>query len=90
MAKEQEDSYFQELYADGGFWSSCGYDGLSVVFDLPLATVRALPEERKRALLHLIARLAKPAEDSLRNRVRTLKGLNCEERLSELLRMSAP
>lgn len=89
MPKEQEDSYFKELYQDAGFWSCCGYDGLSVAFDLPLAIVRALPEERKRALLHLIARLADSGEDSLRNRVRKLNGLNCEERLSELLRMSA-
>lgn len=89
MPKEQEDSYFQELYADAGFWSCCGYDGLSVAFDLPLAAVRALPEERKLALVHLVARLANPGEDSLRRRVQRLGALSCEERLSGLLQMTA-
>jgi hypothetical protein len=89
MPRDQEDSYFQELYADAGFWSCCGYDGLSVAFDLPLASVRALPEEHKLALVHLIARLAHSDGNSLRSRVRSLDALSCEERLTELLRMSA-
>ena len=90
MPKEKEDSYFQELYHDAGFWSCCGYDGLSVAFDLPLAAVRALPEERKLALVHLIARLANSNDGSLCQRVLGLGTLSCDERLAELLQICEP
>jgi hypothetical protein len=85
-----EKNRFQQLYSDNGFWSCLGYDGLSVAFDLPLDTVRCLPEEPKRALVGLITHLAKPEGEALRNQVRTLDSLNSEERLARLMHLCAP
>jgi hypothetical protein len=90
ISSRGQDSRFQQLYENGGFWSCCGYDGLSVAFDLPLDAVRSLSEEQKQALIRLITRLAKTSDDQLHKDVRRLDNLDSGARLSALLQISAP
>ena len=80
---------FQQLYTQSGFWSCCGYDGLSVAFDLPLDAVRSLPEERKRALVRLVTRLANSGDEVLLNELQRLDRLSGDERLAGLMHLSA-
>ena len=90
MPNAEQQNRFQRLYADSSFWSCCGYDGLSVAFDLPLEAVRSLPEGRKRALVRLITRLANTGDDALLNELQRLDSLSGEERLAGLMELSAP
>jgi hypothetical protein len=82
-------TYYRDLRANSGLWSCCGYEGLAVVFDLPLEAVRSLPEDRKRAIMGLLKRLAEPGAEELRDQARELDGRNCEDRLAGILRLSA-
>jgi hypothetical protein len=90
MANAEQQNRFQRIYADSGFWSCCGYDGLSVAFDLPLEAIRSLPEARKRALVRLITRLANTFDDDLLNELQRLDSLSGKERLAGLTQLSAP
>jgi hypothetical protein len=83
-------AYFREIYAEGGLWSCCGYDGLSMAFDLPLDAVQSLSEDQKRALMRLLGRLAKGEDEALRGQMRGLEDLTAEERLTGLMGLSAP
>ena len=80
---------FKKIWADSAFWSCCGYDGLSLVFNLPLEVVRSLPEGKKRALLKLIGCLAQETDQNLRVRVESLRDLTPAERLVALVEYSA-
>jgi len=86
---ERDLAYFQEIYRDGGFWSCCGYDGLSVAFDVPLESFRSLPEDQKHALMRLLGRLAKMGDESLIERIRGLHALSAPDRLTGLVDLSA-
>jgi hypothetical protein len=81
-------TYFREIYENSGFWSSCGYDGLAMVFDLPLENFQALPEDQKRALRRLLAHFAKTGDGSLQDRIRELESLTVEKRLTGLVQLS--
>jgi hypothetical protein len=80
---------FQGIYAEGGFWSCCGYDGLSMVFDLPLEAVQSLPEDQKRALMRLLGHLAKGGDEALQGQMRELESLTAKERFTGLVHLSA-
>lgn len=82
-------SDFLYIYQDGGFWSCCGYDGLSLVFDLPLDALHSLPEDQKRALMHVLSHLAKTGDESLQDQIRALEGRTLKERLTGLVHLSA-
>ena len=82
-------NYFHEVYQNSGFWSSCGFDGLAVVFDLPLESLQSLSDDQMRGLMRLLAHLAKMGDGSLRDRIRELEGLTVEKRLMGLVRLSA-
>jgi hypothetical protein len=86
---EEDRVHFQEMYANSGLWSCCGYDGLSLVFDLPLEDLRSLAELQKQALMRLLAHLAKIEDESLLGRIRALEKLTIEERLTGLMQLSA-
>jgi hypothetical protein len=90
MPNAGQQDRFQRLYADSGFWSCCGYDGLSVAFDVPLEAIRSLHEGRKQALIRLITRLANTGDDALLNELQRLDSLSGEERLAGLVELSAP
>jgi hypothetical protein len=81
--------YFRDIYAEGGFWSCCGYDGLSVAFDLPLEAVQSLPEDQKRDLMRLLGNLAKGEDEALQVQMRELEGFPAKERIAGLLHISA-
>ena len=80
---------YQAIYAESEFWSSCGYDGLSVVFDVPLDALQSLPEDQTRALMRLLGNLAKEGDEALAGRMRELEGLTAKQRFSGLLHLSA-
>ncbi len=90
MSNTRQHNRFQELYAHSGFWSCCGYDGLSVAFDLPLEAVRSLPEEGKRALVRLVTRAANSGDEALLNELQKLDSLSGDQRLAGLMQLSAP
>ncbi len=90
MPNAGQQNRFQRLHADSGFWSCCGYDGLSVVFDLPLESISSLHEGQKRALVRLMTRLANTGDDALLNELQRLDTLSGEERLAGLVELSAP
>ncbi len=71
------------------FWSDFGYDGLSVVFDVPLDSLHALPEAKKRALFRLMVFLADTPQDSLHGQVQALGAQPEEQRLAVLGDLSA-
>lgn len=81
-------AYFREIYENSGFWSSCGLDGLTVVFDLPLENFRSLPDDQKRALMRLLAHLAKIGDGPLQDRIRELESMTVEKRLTGLVHLS--
>jgi hypothetical protein len=81
---------FKAIYEHSGFWSSYGYDGLSVVFDVPLEAVRTLSEPQKLALMRLLGRLAEDSDESLRDQVQEFARLTPKERLIVLVRLSEP
>jgi len=84
-----DSGYFRRIYEDSGFWSCCGYDGLSVAFDLPLEDLRSLPEEQKQTLMHLLAHLAGERDEALLDRIRGLETLATEERLAGLVSLGS-
>ncbi len=90
MPDGAKDDRFQQLVAQRGLWSCCGYDILSLAFDLPLDAVRSLSEGQKRALVRLLRRLAESGEGSLRTEVSRLDSLSSEARLAALTQLSAP
>jgi hypothetical protein len=81
-------THFREVYENRGFWSSCGYDGLAVVFDLPLENFQSVPDDQKRALMRLLAHLAKAGDASMQDRIREFECLTVEKRLVGLLHLS--
>ncbi|MEW5980583.1 MAG: hypothetical protein AB1898_32790 [Acidobacteriota bacterium] len=81
-------AYFKGLYEDSSFWSCCGLDGLSIVFDLPLDSIRSLTEEQKRAILHLLGYLASGEDCDLLARVVALQEVPAEERFHALVDLS--
>jgi len=80
---------FQAWCDNSEFWSDFGYDGLSLVFDVPLVALQKLPEAKKRALFRLLAYLADTSNDPLHARVRALATQLAEQRLVVLLDLSA-
>lgn len=80
---------FYRAYGNGGFWSCLGYDGLAIVFDLPVETVRSLSEDQKRALMALLARLTDVECEDLRLETQALEDRSDDERLAGLLHLSA-
>ena len=66
-------SDFKDILTQSGFWSCCGYDGLSVVFDVPLEAVRSLSEEQKRAMMRLLQQLAEGMDEKLKNQIAELE-----------------
>src|SRR2546421_11076041 len=80
---------FKEILAQSGFWSCCGYDGLSIVFAVPLEAVQSLSEEQKRAMMRLLHRLAEGMDEKLKNQIAELERLDAEDRLVGLVRLSA-
>jgi hypothetical protein len=79
--------FYRCAYENGGFWSCFGYDGLAVIFELPVETVRSLSENEKRGLMALLFRLADVAYDDLRREVQALEDRSDEERLAGLLHL---
>ena len=79
---------FKEILAQSGFWSCCGYDGLSVAFDVPVEAVQSLSEEQKRALMRLLSHLADAEDKALEHRIEELDGLTAEERFINLVKLS--
>ena len=86
----EEESRFRQFYEDSELWSCCGYDGLSVAFDLPLDAIRSLTDDQKRGLVRLLGRLAKGGDESLRSGVRRLEQSSDAERLAGLVQLAAP
>ena len=82
-------SDFKDILAQSGFWSCCGYDGLSIVFDVPLEAVHSLSEGQKRAMMHLLHRLAEGMDEKLKNQIAELERVVAEDRLVGLVRLSA-
>ncbi len=84
-----EARWFQAWYSDGGFWSDFGYDGLSVVFDVPLDALQTLPEEQKRSLMRLLRLLAESPNSTLHEQVVAFAQYPATQRLGALLSISA-
>jgi len=80
---------FQAWRDNNGLWSDFGYDGLSLVFDVPLVALQNLPEAKRRALFRLLAYLADTPNDPLCARVQALATQPAEQRLIILLDLSA-
>ncbi len=85
----QDSTFFQTWRGNNSFWSDCGYDGLSVVLDVPLASLQALPETKKLALFRLMVHLADTPNDSLHAQVQALAAQPAEQRLKVLVDLSA-
>jgi hypothetical protein len=79
---------FKIIWEDGEFWSCWGYDGLSMVFDLPLEPFERLLEPQKRALMRLLRHLAAGLDEALHNQINGLQDLTAEERLTILVALS--
>ncbi len=82
-------AHFRDIYEDGEFWSCYGYDGLSIVFNLPLEAVQSLPEDQKHALLRLLGSVATTGDESLQDEIRALESLTAKERVTGLVHLSA-
>ncbi len=85
----QEPTPFQVWRDNSEFWSDFGYDGLSLVFGVPLDTLRGLPEEKRLALFRLMVYLADRPGDPLQAQVQALAMPPTEQRLAALLELSA-
>ena len=81
-------SDFRDILAQSGFWSCCGYDGLSIVFDVPPEAVQSLSEEQKRAMMRLLHRLAEGMDEKLKNQVAELECVAAKDRFVGLVRLS--
>ena len=80
---------FQAWRDNNEFWSDFGYNGLSLVFDVPLAALQTLPEAKKLALFRLLVYLTDTPDDPLHARVQALATQPAEQRLVVLLDLSA-
>ncbi len=85
----QDRTPFQVWRDNSEFWSDFGYDGLSLVFGVPLDTLRGLPEEKRLALFRLMVYLADRPDDPLQAQVQALATPPTEQRLAALLELSA-
>jgi hypothetical protein len=81
---------FESIWHNRGFWSCFGYEGLSIVFDLPPEAFQLLSEQQKHALMRLLGHLAEGEHTPLHDRVRELETLTMEERLAGFLKLSEP
>jgi hypothetical protein len=79
---------FKNIWENGEFWSCWGYEGLSMVFDLPLEPFQHLLEPQQRALMRLLGHLAAGLDEALHNQVNGLQYLTGEERLTSLVALS--
>jgi hypothetical protein len=82
-------SDFRDILAQSSFWSCCGYDGLAIVFDVPLEAVQSLSEGQKRSMMRLLNRLAEGMDEKLKNQIAELERLAGEDRLAGLVSLSA-
>jgi 3-dehydroquinate dehydratase-1 len=82
-------SDFRDFLAHSGLWSCCGYDGLSIVFDVPLEAVQSLSEGQKRDMMRLLHRLAEGMDEKLKNQIAELEQVAAEDRLAGLVSLSA-
>jgi hypothetical protein len=80
---------FQAWRDNNGFWSDFGYDGLSLVFDVPLTDLQKLSEAKKMALFRLMVYLADAPDDPLQAQVQALSTRPAEQRMVVLLDLSA-
>jgi len=80
---------FQAWRDNNEFWSDFGYDGLSLVFGVPLADLQKLPDATKMALFRLMVYLADTPDDSLHTQVQALATQSAEQHLIALLDLSA-
>ena len=81
-------SDFRDILDQSGFWSCCGYDGLSIVFDVPLEAVQSLSEGQKRDMMRLLHRLAEGMDEKLKNQIAELEQMAAEDRLAGLVSLS--
>jgi len=81
-------SYFKHMLAHSGFWSSCGFEGLSLVFDVPLEAVQSLSEGQKRAFMGLLHQLAEGTDEGLQNQIAELETLAPTDRFNNLVKLS--
>ena len=86
--KEGKNAAFREILRHRGLWSCCGYDGLSIVFDLTLEDVRSLGEDQKRALMRLVSHIADFGDETVLDQLHALEGLSAQQRLGRLLDLS--
>jgi hypothetical protein len=80
---------FKSLYENGEFWSCCGLDGLSVVFDVRLESIRSLDDAQKRALMHLLAYLVSGKDSAVVSRVMELQRAPEDVRFQGLLALTS-
>lgn len=80
--------FYRGAFENGGFWSCFGYDGLAVIFDLPLESIRSLSEAQKRDLMRLLSHLADATCEDLRRELQVLEGRSEEDRLAGIVRLS--
>lgn len=86
---EKDLTPFQVWRDNSGFWSDFGYDGLSLVFDVPLADLQRLPEAKRMALFRLMVYLADTPDDPLHAQMQALATRPAGQRLAALLDLSA-
>jgi hypothetical protein len=79
---------FKEIYGRNGFWSTLGYDGLSLVFGVPLEAIQSLSEQQKRSLLSMVGRLADSGNENLAKQVVEAQNLDPEDRIEHLVKLS--
>lgn len=87
--EDQDQTPFRVWRESSGFWSNFGYDGLSIVFDVPLEDIHVLAEAKKMALFRLMCYLADTPGDPLQEQVRVLATRPADQRLAVLLDLSA-
>src|SRR5262245_11791149 len=86
---QRTSSDFKDILAQSEFWSCCGYDGLSIVFNVQLEGVQSLSEKQKRAMMQLLHRLAEGMDEKLKNQVAGLEPMAAEDRLAGLVDLTA-
>ena len=79
---------YKSIREQSGFWSACGYDGLSIVFDIPIEAFRSLSEPQKHALMRLFSYPAEEHEDGLNEQIQALATLTEKERFIALVELS--
>ena len=86
---EKDLTPFRVWRDNSGFWSDFGYDGLSLVFDVPLTDLQQLPEAKRMALFRLMVYLADTPDDPLQAQMQALATRPAGQRLAVLLDLSA-